>query len=136
MSRTVLPPAGHDGYGDVLSRRKLLRLSADPRGVDQPDVAERLREVPDHLTAGRVDLLGQQADIVMVSDRPPGPARGRESTDPDEAISPSPARGWPGRLTPRSGCCVTDPAASTSCGWLTCQVPSGCRLAPSSKWKP
>jgi hypothetical protein len=27
-------------------------------------VAERLREVPGHLAAGRVDLLGQQADIV------------------------------------------------------------------------
>jgi hypothetical protein len=32
-------------------------------GVDQPDVAERQREVPDHLAAGRDDLLGQQADI-------------------------------------------------------------------------
>jgi hypothetical protein len=28
-------------------------------GVDQPDVAERQREVPDHLAAGRDDLLGQ-----------------------------------------------------------------------------
>jgi hypothetical protein len=39
-------------------------LGDGPRGVDQPDVAERLREVPDHLAAGRVDLLGQEADIV------------------------------------------------------------------------
>jgi hypothetical protein len=29
-------------------------------GVDQADMAERLREVTDHLTAGLVDLLGQQ----------------------------------------------------------------------------
>jgi len=41
-----------------------------------------------------------------------------------------------GRLTPRSGCWRDGPAASTSCGWLTCQVPSGCRLTPSSRWKP
>src|SRR5690349_24485982 len=46
----------------------------------------------------------------MVSDRPPGPARGRESTDPDEAISPSPARGWPGRKPhrPRGGIAMDD----------------------------
>src|SRR5689334_20545392 len=56
--------AEHGGHGDVLSRRQLPGLSDGPRGVDQPDVAERLREVPDHLTSGRVDLLGQRADIV------------------------------------------------------------------------
>src|SRR6266545_2745742 len=42
----------------------LLGLGDGPRGVDQPDVAERLREVADHLAVAGVDLLGQQPDIV------------------------------------------------------------------------
>jgi tetratricopeptide (TPR) repeat protein len=39
-------------------------LGDGPGGVDQADVAERLREVADHLAAARVDLLGQQAHVV------------------------------------------------------------------------
>jgi hypothetical protein len=42
----------------------LLGLGNGPGGVDEADVAERLREVPDHLAAAGIDLLGQQADIV------------------------------------------------------------------------
>src|SRR6516164_3047062 len=45
-------------------------LGDGPGSVDQADVAERLREVADHLTAGRVDLLGQQADVVDRRHRP------------------------------------------------------------------
>src|SRR2546423_11116605 len=41
-----------------------------PRRVDQPDVAERLREVAEELARAFVDLLGQQPDIVGVLDGP------------------------------------------------------------------
>src|SRR6516164_7554476 len=51
-----------------------LGLADGPGGVDQADMAEGLREVADHLTAGHVDLLGQQADVV---DRRHGPLEGR-----------------------------------------------------------
>src|SRR5271165_6752442 len=51
----------------------LLGLGDGPGGVDQPDVAERLGEVADHLAAARVDFLGQQADVV---DRRHGPLEG------------------------------------------------------------
>src|SRR4051812_39521223 len=37
-----------------------------PGGVDEPDVAERLREVAEQLTAPGVDLLRQQAHVVGV----------------------------------------------------------------------
>src|SRR3974377_2364862 len=46
-----------------------LRLADGPGGVDQADMAERLREVADHLAAGPVDLLGQQAHVVDRSHR-------------------------------------------------------------------
>jgi Sodium/hydrogen exchanger family len=46
-------------------------LGDRPGRVDQADVAERLREVADHLGAAGVDLLGQQADVAGVGDRPP-----------------------------------------------------------------
>src|SRR5512144_3218354 len=49
--------------------RKLLGLRDRPGGVDQADVAECLREVAQQLSGSRVDLLGQQADIVAVGDR-------------------------------------------------------------------
>jgi hypothetical protein len=52
----------------------LLSLADGPGGVDQADVAERLREVADHLVAFGVDLLGQQADVV---DRRRRPLEGR-----------------------------------------------------------
>src|SRR5215831_11424972 len=48
----------------------LLCLGDCPGGVDQPDVAERLREVADHLAAAGVDLLGEQADVVDRRHRP------------------------------------------------------------------
>jgi len=37
-----------------------------PRGVDQPDVAECLGKVTELLAGLRVDLLGEQADVVDV----------------------------------------------------------------------
>jgi sulfate permease, SulP family len=49
-------------------------LGDGPGGVDQADMAERLREVADHLAAAHVDLLGQQAYVV---DRCHGPLEGR-----------------------------------------------------------
>src|SRR5262249_44738717 len=39
-------------------------LGDRPGGVDEADMAERLREVADQFSAGRVDLLGQQAHVV------------------------------------------------------------------------
>ena len=39
-------------------------------GVDQSDVAERLRKVPEQLTRRRVDLLRQQPDVVRAGRRP------------------------------------------------------------------
>ena len=41
------------------ARRRGLGLRDDPGGVDQADVAERLRVVADHLGSARVDLLGE-----------------------------------------------------------------------------
>jgi DNA-binding CsgD family transcriptional regulator len=41
-----------------------LALGYCPGGVDQADMAERLRKVADHLAAARVDFLGQQAHVV------------------------------------------------------------------------
>jgi hypothetical protein len=38
-------------------------------GVDQADMAERLREVTDHLTAGLVDLLVQQVPALIAAAR-------------------------------------------------------------------
>ena len=45
-----------------------LALSICVRGRDQPDVAERLREVAELLVVRRVDLLGQQPEVVRVAD--------------------------------------------------------------------
>src|SRR5215471_15473228 len=41
-----------------------------PGCVDQPDMAERLREVSDHLAAAGVDLLSEQANVVDRRNRP------------------------------------------------------------------
>src|SRR3982074_1155275 len=41
-------------------------LRNGPGRVDQSDVAEGLRKVPERLTAGRVDLLREQAHVVGV----------------------------------------------------------------------
>jgi len=38
-----------------------------PRGIDQPNVAEGLGKVAEVLATLRVDLLGQQADVVDVT---------------------------------------------------------------------
>ena len=40
-----------------------------PGGVHQPDVAERLREVPEQVAGAGVHLLGQQPDVVDMADR-------------------------------------------------------------------
>src|ERR671931_1967990 len=54
-----------------------LRLTDRPRGVDQPDVAERLWEVAEQLAGPGVHLLRQQPHVVGVRDRAlehrPGP---------------------------------------------------------------
>jgi hypothetical protein len=39
-------------------------------GIYQPDMAERLREVAQQMSTARVDLLGEQAEIVAGSDHP------------------------------------------------------------------
>src|SRR5438874_7485247 len=39
-------------------------LGDSPGGIDQSDMAERLREVAEQFAGGGVDLLGEQADIV------------------------------------------------------------------------
>jgi hypothetical protein len=44
-----------------------LRLRDRPGGVDQPDVAERLAEVAEQVAGIRVELLGEQADVVEVA---------------------------------------------------------------------
>src|SRR6185437_1558217 len=41
----------------------LFRQVEGDRGLDQAEMRERLREVPDQLAGVRVDLLGQQADV-------------------------------------------------------------------------
>ncbi len=46
----------------------MLGLGDGPGGVDESDVAEGLGEVAEQLTGGRVDFLGQEADIVGVGD--------------------------------------------------------------------
>src|SRR5690242_15001166 len=48
----------------------LLGLADRPRRVDEPNVAERLREVAEQLAGRRVDLLGEQPDVVDVRRRP------------------------------------------------------------------
>src|SRR5207244_6128755 len=50
-------------------RRETFRLGDCPRGVDQADVAERLREVAEHLARAWLDFLGEQADVVGERDR-------------------------------------------------------------------
>ena len=39
-----------------------------PGGVDEPDVAQDLGEVAEQVTGGRVDFLGEQADVVELGD--------------------------------------------------------------------
>src|SRR5438552_1793030 len=46
-----------------------LRLGDRPRGVDQADVAERLREVAEQFAGLRIDLFGEQSDVVHEGDR-------------------------------------------------------------------
>src|SRR5438552_7134483 len=55
---------------DGSARCALLGVGDRGRGVDEPDVAERLREVPEQLTGRRVDLLREQADVVHVRGGP------------------------------------------------------------------
>ena len=69
-----------------------------PRGVDQADVAERLREVAEQVTGVRVDLLGEQPHVVDVADGPLEHRRG-----PGRPDRPRPAPG-PAR-TCRAGTC-------------------------------
>ena len=38
------------------------------RGVDQADVGERLREIPERGSGLRVDLLGEEPDVVRVGE--------------------------------------------------------------------
>src|SRR6516165_8640353 len=56
-----------------------LSLRDGPCGVDKPDMAECLGEVAQQLSAGGIDLLSEQADIVDEGDGPfkdgAGPAR-------------------------------------------------------------
>ena len=45
-----------------------LRLHDRPRRVHQPDMAERLREVPEQLTGRGVNLLGEEAEVTGEAD--------------------------------------------------------------------
>src|ERR1700730_8466451 len=71
----------------------LLGLGDRPGGVDQPDVAEGLGIIAQHLPRLRVDLLGEQSDVVGVGDRllelPPGTIelarRGERLSQPEGA---------------------------------------------------
>src|SRR3954453_11353603 len=72
------PPPGRRRPGSAGLRDR-------PRGVDQADVAEGLGEVAEQLSRRRVDLLGEQAEVVAVAGRgledlagPVGPAGERE----------------------------------------------------------
>ena len=52
------------------------------RGGDQPDVAERLREVAELLVVLGVDLLGQQPEVIRVADELVEAAPSARSTSP------------------------------------------------------
>src|SRR5580698_7246744 len=54
------------GAGGTSGRRRLpeLGLCNRPGRIDEPDVAESLREVAQELSARGIDLLRQQADVV------------------------------------------------------------------------
>src|ERR1700682_5406412 len=87
--RNTCPPGTHSGEptSSLSPVRALLvavpgaalRLRDRPGGVDQPDVAEGLREVAEQLPRTGVDLLGEQTDVVHVGDgaleHRPGPVR-------------------------------------------------------------
>src|SRR6266542_6224764 len=60
-ARGLHRPLDRSGLPD---RARGLRLRDGPRRVDEPDVAEGLREVPQQLTGLFVDLLGQEPDVV------------------------------------------------------------------------
>src|SRR3989442_9293625 len=63
---------------DALPADRALGLADGGGRVDQPDVTEGLREVPEELPGRGVDLLREQPDLVHRGDRPlergPGPA--------------------------------------------------------------
>jgi hypothetical protein len=69
------------------------------RGGDQPDVAERLWEVPKQLAVRGVDFLGQQSEVVGVatscsksaSARSTSPALTRQETSQNEQIANAPS---------------------------------------------
>lgn len=46
----------------------LLRQQRE-RGIDQPDMAEPLREVAQRRAVARVDLFGEQADVVRAGEQ-------------------------------------------------------------------
>ena len=46
-----------------------LSLRNGPGRIDEADVTEGLREVAQQLVTGRINLLGEQADIVGVGNR-------------------------------------------------------------------
>src|SRR5215831_4824168 len=80
QNSTMRTTGGRRGFShaqspsDVRARRPLLgraRFSAQiERAVDQADVAIGLREVAQHPTSARVELLGEEANIVAVGQQP------------------------------------------------------------------
>src|SRR5437870_671050 len=50
--------------GRLFRSQAMLGLGDGPRGIDQTDVAEGLREVPQQLARCFVHLFGQEADVV------------------------------------------------------------------------
>ena len=85
-----------------------------PRGRDQADVAEGLREVAEQLAAGGVDLLRQQAEVVRVAgragrtapprDRSRRPAPGTRRARTSRSRTCPPRRSRPSALSALAGC--------------------------------
>jgi hypothetical protein len=59
--------SGHGSKGVHRHELPALSLIDGPRGIDQPDVAECLGKVTQLFPGFRVDLLGEQADVVDVA---------------------------------------------------------------------
>src|SRR4051812_40663655 len=58
------PRTRASGRRPLLGRRLGLLAREQQRAVDEPDVAEGLREVADETARARVVLLGEQADVI------------------------------------------------------------------------
>src|SRR5438046_1328001 len=67
-SSCIVPSRLSRGYTRSGVPRVLCGLADGPRRVDEADVTERLREVAEQFPGRRVDLLGEQSQVVAVAD--------------------------------------------------------------------